>query len=370
MVKLVNQNKEYLSSKDAGALLGYTHDYISRLCRQGKMSGIQKGREWFVTQEELDLFKGRHELELQEKKKELSKKFSKIRTEAEAKKRKARQASDTGTYSQGTSSVYVGKKSLKFIMPRQIVALGVLAFLLVAPTIFDSLNKPSIFNEVSISEESFSFDNITSSYEDAIEDTIYAQATVVEPVAAVFGFMSYLDDGYRQFFIEISRLPGATYQSLVSIGNFFLVLYVLQGEALYYSMQDLNTMGSFVLRGYELIGESFWFGSEDILNRYMRLFSIDSSIDVGKNQINSFSDETQGGFVYMVESVNHVVSFLFLNKMGTVFSSLVTNVQTNTFAIQSTFADVSRGTSAYIGSLFEFDLVKKQERIRAIKIEK
>ena len=124
--------QKYLSSKDAGAILGYTHDYISRLCRHGKMSGIQKGREWYVTKEELEAFKMRHEVELAEKKKELSKKFSQIRLEAEARKRALRQ--QTNQTIKKEDHIDFSNKKIKVALPKQFVALAVLAFCLMVPT--------------------------------------------------------------------------------------------------------------------------------------------------------------------------------------------------------------------------------------------
>ncbi len=76
-----------LSSKEAGALLGYTHDYISKLCREGKMSGVQRGRVWYVTEAEARAFQVRHEAELEAKKAQLSQKFSAIRLEHESKRK-------------------------------------------------------------------------------------------------------------------------------------------------------------------------------------------------------------------------------------------------------------------------------------------
>lgn len=84
----LTQTDGYLSSKEAGKLLGYTHDYISKLCRDGKMSGVQRGRVWYVTEAEALAFKARHEAELEEKKAQLSQKFSAIRQEHEAGRKK------------------------------------------------------------------------------------------------------------------------------------------------------------------------------------------------------------------------------------------------------------------------------------------
>jgi hypothetical protein len=39
---------EYISSKRAAVLMGYTQDYIGQLCRGGKMKAKQIGRAWYV----------------------------------------------------------------------------------------------------------------------------------------------------------------------------------------------------------------------------------------------------------------------------------------------------------------------------------
>lgn len=41
-------NVKHLSSKEAGDYTGYTHDYISRLCRDGKIPGKKIGKAWYV----------------------------------------------------------------------------------------------------------------------------------------------------------------------------------------------------------------------------------------------------------------------------------------------------------------------------------
>ena len=41
-------NIKYLSSKEAGSYAGYTHDYVSRLARNGRIPGQKVGRVWYV----------------------------------------------------------------------------------------------------------------------------------------------------------------------------------------------------------------------------------------------------------------------------------------------------------------------------------
>ena len=50
------EEKEYLSSKEAGRVSGYTNDYISRLAREGKIDAHRVGTQWFVEPKSLDAF--------------------------------------------------------------------------------------------------------------------------------------------------------------------------------------------------------------------------------------------------------------------------------------------------------------------------
>ena len=50
------QGKDYLSSKEAGSISGYTNDYISRLAREGKIDARRVGTQWFVEPKSLDAF--------------------------------------------------------------------------------------------------------------------------------------------------------------------------------------------------------------------------------------------------------------------------------------------------------------------------
>ncbi len=51
-------NEEYVTSNDAAKLYRVTNDYVSRLCRQGKLQGYFKGRSWLVTLSSLESFFG------------------------------------------------------------------------------------------------------------------------------------------------------------------------------------------------------------------------------------------------------------------------------------------------------------------------
>ena len=47
---------DYLSSKEAGRISGYTNDYISRLAREEKIEATRVGTQWFVEPKSLDAF--------------------------------------------------------------------------------------------------------------------------------------------------------------------------------------------------------------------------------------------------------------------------------------------------------------------------
>ncbi len=51
-----SQKNEYLSLSEASRLTGYHQDYLSSLCRQGKLQGVKIGRNWLVTQTGLKVF--------------------------------------------------------------------------------------------------------------------------------------------------------------------------------------------------------------------------------------------------------------------------------------------------------------------------
>ena len=47
---------QFLSSKEAAKIFGYSGDYISRLARQGKVTASRVGQQWFVDPTSLDKF--------------------------------------------------------------------------------------------------------------------------------------------------------------------------------------------------------------------------------------------------------------------------------------------------------------------------
>src|SRR3989344_1510475 len=58
--QLFFEAKKYLSSKAAGHEAGYTHDYVSRLARQGKVLGRLVGRTWYVEEKSFKEFLTEH----------------------------------------------------------------------------------------------------------------------------------------------------------------------------------------------------------------------------------------------------------------------------------------------------------------------
>ena len=51
-----NVNISYISLSDAAKLTNYSQDYISLLCRQGKLKGIKLGRNWVTTREWIESY--------------------------------------------------------------------------------------------------------------------------------------------------------------------------------------------------------------------------------------------------------------------------------------------------------------------------
>ncbi|MDB5237038.1 MAG: hypothetical protein JWL88_140, partial [Parcubacteria group bacterium] len=64
-----------LPTKDAAALSGYNADYLSRLCRSGKIAGTQVGRTWLINRESLEQFVREQE----ERKQQISAELSQTR---------------------------------------------------------------------------------------------------------------------------------------------------------------------------------------------------------------------------------------------------------------------------------------------------
>ena len=52
---------QYLTAREAGDVLDYAPDYISRLCREGRLRGRRSGKSWIVEADSLVPFLKRHE---------------------------------------------------------------------------------------------------------------------------------------------------------------------------------------------------------------------------------------------------------------------------------------------------------------------
>ena len=54
MTELKFDRTKYLSVKEAAASLGYFPPYINRLIREGRIEAVKRGRQYFVTPEEIN----------------------------------------------------------------------------------------------------------------------------------------------------------------------------------------------------------------------------------------------------------------------------------------------------------------------------
>jgi hypothetical protein len=307
------QADPYLSSKEAGQLLGYTHDYISKLCRDGKMAGIQRGRVWYVTEEEARAFQARHEAELEQKKAQLSEKFSAIRQQHESQRGQVQQTSaPVQAVAQAVPVVpqvsypfantpaaparteireliedpYLSEsdsfadepvqKKIEFVMPKHVVAAAVLALLMLIPSLMQEVRQDTKgYARLNASDTSSVVDNL----DEGVASVISAQADLVSRTANTFSFVQYLGDGYWQLATSATELCAGFYRFLSTISDSYLAIYVMQGEIIYDSFGQIGKMGATVLQGYELLGESFVVGGQNIVESYKDIFMVDSYIE-------------------------------------------------------------------------------------------
>lgn len=242
------QSKEYLSSKDAGKLLGYTHDYISKLCREGKMSGKQKGRAWFVTADEVQAFKTRHAEELQQKKVQLSHKFSKIRSAHESKRNKTQSHKEIIVEERIVHKdiIEVKKTHIPFVFPKQFAAAFILIGALVIPSLLAGISQDM--------------------------DSPYTTAAV----------LNVSKNGTETLALAGAELFKGTYSLCETISYTYLALYVFQGQMIFDSILQLDTMGATVLQGYELVGASVYVGGRYTIESYKSILNIDSNSNILK----------------------------------------------------------------------------------------
>lgn len=341
-----NTKEIYLSSKEAGQILGYTHDYVSRLCRQGHMVGLRKGREWYVKPSDLELFKQNHEVFLQEKKKQLSQKLSVIRKKHEAQKRqtKAEIVVEEKVAEKPEHPVMYGsatnftdnevvldtfkKEKIKISIPKQLVAVCVLALLLFVPAIINNAS------------------GVTKSS---------ATATVSDSMSIGESFVN-----------SIVELPGETIQTLESIGNIYLLVYQLQGKNIYESVQQMSYIGKVVLSGYELIGDSLWFGGKDLLNRFGGMIGSFTQ-DTQKKTLN-YASNVSGGYNYVSEQFFFAFNTGVVGAISQGFGIVASNISQNIRAMSSTVNTISYSVHASMGSIFSISKEAKSSSIRVIPV--
>ncbi len=61
---LPHNSTNLLSTREAAKLLGYTHDYIARMCRSGKIPATRIGTSWYLTRKDAELFARTHNKKL------------------------------------------------------------------------------------------------------------------------------------------------------------------------------------------------------------------------------------------------------------------------------------------------------------------
>ena len=309
------QADPYLSSKEAGKLLGYTHDYISKLCREGKMAGIQRGRVWFVTEEEVRAFQVRHEAELEQKKAQLSEKFSAIRMEHESVRNQDIPThvatvveppaeifavsmpieEQEPVHSETTVQSVPGpvtaeeviedyeeepvQKTIQFAMPKHFAAVAVLALLLLAPSLMNNIQAGTKGAALAQSIPSVPASAIVENLDSGIATVLSAQAELVSRTANTFSFLQYLSDGYWELAMSTTQMCKDFYGFLKVVSNGYLAVYVLHGQILYDSFGRIDNMGATVLQGYELVGKSFVIGSQNVADMFRDFFMVDSYVD-------------------------------------------------------------------------------------------
>jgi hypothetical protein len=68
------ENKKFLSAKDAGKRISMASDYVSRLCREGKLEGKKIGHAWYVEEDDLHRYASEQMAEKKQRYEELTKK--------------------------------------------------------------------------------------------------------------------------------------------------------------------------------------------------------------------------------------------------------------------------------------------------------
>lgn len=130
------QGVQYLSSKEAARVFGYTSDYVSRLARQGKVTATRIGHQWFVDPTSLDKF-------LTDSAKESEARIQKLRVERKL-ERASFGASDTASV--GEVDFVVGSKTRFDARSHMVAGAAVLCGLIVAllPYAFSPKNTAQV----------------------------------------------------------------------------------------------------------------------------------------------------------------------------------------------------------------------------------
>lgn len=71
--QLFLNGKKYLATRHASSFSDYSHDYLMRLCREGKLQAEKINGRWYVEEILFNRFLRDHKLELQAKQEQLSK---------------------------------------------------------------------------------------------------------------------------------------------------------------------------------------------------------------------------------------------------------------------------------------------------------
>lgn len=375
MSDTLGTNNELLSSKEAGKLLGYTHDYISKLCREGKMNGSQKGRAWYVSKEEVFDFKKRHEAELAQKKAELSQKFSEIRSKHESKRVDNKE--ESVSVSENHKEEVVDKvfnepviSPVKTVNSRQFVAAGVLAALLIAPSVLSSITKPSQSTaNVSIVAQESRADNFVDTFDKGVATVIYNQSALVAQTASTFNFVQYLKDGYWELAVNFGRLSQGFYSFLSNITTGWFTFYLMQGQMIYASIVQTHDMGATVLKGYELLGKSFVVGGKNVIESYGEMLNLDSKAESAKKKLNNFVFNTKEGYVYAKEQTNHTFKDVLFSGITNTFRTITGNIQGNTSQMANLVSEVSHTVTGSVINIFSFEFMKQKEGVVKVNLD-
>lgn len=376
---------DLLSSKEAGKLLGYTHDYISKLCREGKMSGTQKGRIWYITHSELLAFKARHEAELESKKAQLSQKFSQIRSHHEHKRKNKTPQSLTHIESQDATApattnlptspeglhvepqVCISQKpkiSQMFSLPREIIAACVLTLLVLTPSFISAVIDSHASDQPAVVESSV---DLNETINDGITTVIEAQSEIVEQTIDTYGFVSHLNQGYLQLATSSVTLGKGAFNIIKGISDGYIALYLFQGQAVYESLLQAGDTGMAVLIGYELVGESFVEGGRQTIEYYSQILDFGQPIETTKKKLNSFAINTLGGFEFARAEVQKTLWGEVRSHVLSARDVVVENIANNMVSVSSTFKNASSHATATIKDAFSFSFEQPQENL--IKVE-